>query len=241
MIYLQVASVQTISGTGANHLAALFLARHSTSDVYIGTPTWGNYEPLCSLVGMNVVRYAYYDAKSATVNFAGMLQQVSRAPPNSIFILQPCCHNPTGMDLTRSQWNIIAEAMRGAGVFPFFDIAYQGLGGSIHDDAYPVRHFAAIGFEMVVCQSFSKNFGLYGERCGALHIVCRSDATAANVYDQLRCLIRWEVSSSLMYGSRLVSRVMDSAQLKKYLVSALCFPHGTYEYCAHSTGMRSCQ
>ncbi|KAF4760606.1 hypothetical protein HAV15_007847 [Penicillium sp. str.  len=215
----RVASVQTISGTGANHLAAVFLARCETSSspkVYIGTPTWGNYEPLCSLAGLEVVKFSYYDPKSATVNFPILLERVLQASPGSIFILQPCCHNPVGMDLSQSQWNMLADAMKEAHVFPWFDIAYQGLGDSLREDAYAVRHFAELGFEMAVCQSFSKNFGLYGERCGALHVVCKSDTTAANVYDQLRCLIRWEISSSPLYGSRIVTSIISDTQLKQH-------------------------
>ncbi|CAI7638033.1 unnamed protein product [Penicillium crustosum] len=214
----RVASVQTISGTGANHLAGVFLARCGTSSspkVYIGTPTWGNYEPLCSLAGLEVVKFPYYDPKSATVDFPTLIERVLQASPGSIFILQPCCHNPVGMDLSRSQWDMLADAMKEAHVFPWFDIAYQGLGDSLIEDAYAVRHFEEMGFEMAVCQSFSKNFGLYGERCGALHMICKSDTIAANVYDQLRCLIRWEISSSPLYGSRIVTSIIRDTQLKQ--------------------------
>ncbi|EYE91610.1 PLP-dependent transferase [Aspergillus ruber CBS 135680] len=209
----RVTSVQTISGTGANHLAALFLARCAGSKqntVYVGTPTWGNYEPLCSLVGLQVVKYRYYNPETATVDFTTLLNTVSSAPPNSIFILQGCCHNPTGADLTPSQWDTLAGAMKQANVFPFLDIAYQGLGGSMNEDAYPIRLFTELGFEMAVCQSFSKNLGLYGERCGVLHVVNSDAAIASRVYDQLRCLIRWEFSSSPAYGSRLASIAMGS-------------------------------
>ncbi|CAG8364960.1 unnamed protein product [Penicillium salamii] len=220
----EVTSVQTISGTGANHLAALFLSRCKTSPsqkVYIGTPTWGNYEPLCALVGLEVVKFPYYDHESASLNFPILLEQVLGASPGSLFILQPCCHNPSGMDLSQPQWKLLAGAMKKADVFPWFDIAYQGLGDSLIEDVYAVRHFAEMGFEMTVCQSFSKNFGLYGERCGALHVICKSDTTAANVYDQLRCLIRWEISSSPLYGSRLVTNIMDDPQLKEIWIAEL--------------------
>ncbi|KAJ5616643.1 hypothetical protein N7537_001757, partial [Penicillium hordei] len=114
------------------------------------------------------------------------------------------------MDLSQSQWNILADAMKEA----HFDIAYQGPGDSLIEVAYAVRHFAEMGFEMAVCQHFSKNFGLYGERYGALHVGCKSETTATNVYDQLRCLIRWEISSSPLHGSRIVTIIGDT-QLKQ--------------------------
>ncbi|KAJ6086811.1 hypothetical protein N7467_005725 [Penicillium canescens] len=220
----RITSVQTISGTGANHLAALFLKRCSAFEshsVYLGTPTWGNYEPLCSLVGIEILKYPYFDPESGTVNFDILLEMVSQAPSQSVFILQACCQNPLGFDLTQAQWQELANAMKKANVFPFFDIAYQGLGGSQDEDAYAIRLFTEMGFEMVVCQSFSKNFGLYGERCGVLHVICLTAAIAANVYDQLRCLIRWEFASSPAYGSRLVNIIMETPRLRQLWVSEL--------------------
>lgn len=201
-------------------MAALFLNKCATFKdnrrvVYLGTPAWGNYEPLCQLVGFGVVKYKYYNTDEAKVDFDCLLNAVSGASPDSIFILQGCCHNPTGADLTQGQWRTLAEAMKKAKVFPFFDIAYQGLGSSIEDDAYGIRLFTLMDFEMIVCQSFSKNFGLYGERCGVLHVVTKDAATTKNVYDQLRCLIRWEFSSSPAYGSRLVNIVLQNPPLEK--------------------------
>jgi aspartate aminotransferase len=195
--------------------------------VYIGTPTWGNYEPLCSLVGLKVVKYPYYNPETATVNFQALRETVARAPPNSVFILQACCHNPTGVDLSKSQWKQLAAAMKAASCFPLMDIAYHGLGGSMEDDAYAIRLFAEMDFDMLVCQSFSKNLGLYGERCGALHVFCSSSAAATNVYDQLRCFIRWEFSSSPLYGSRLADIVLESPSLQ---ASWSVLPHHS-QYC----------
>lgn len=188
--------------------------------MYLGTPAWGNYEPLCTLVGLEIVKYPYYDPKTSTVNFEVLMNTVKEAPRHSVFILQGCCHNPTGIDLSREQWKKLAHAMKDGKLFPFFDIAYQGLGDSLDEDAYPIRLYTEMGFEMVVCQSFSKNFGIYGERCGALHVVCPSKEIASNVHDQLRCLIRWEFSSSPAYGARLVKIIMESSEL-----------HGTWYHC----------
>ncbi|KAF2193674.1 PLP-dependent transferase [Zopfia rhizophila CBS 207.26] len=194
----RVTSVQTISGTGANHLAALFLSRcpaFKGKQVHIGTPAWGNYEPLFGPVGFEVVKYRHYDPQKTAVDFPALLDTVTKAPPHSVF------------------WHALAQAMKKSQLFPFFDIAYQGLGISMEDDAYGIRLFAEMGFELVACQSFSKNFGIYGERCGVLHVVSENAEIASNIYDQLRCLIRWEFSSSPAYGSRLVNTVLTDTRL----------------------------
>lgn len=218
-------SVQAISGTGSIHLAALFLSRCSSfkgKKVYIGTPAWGNYEPLFNLVGLEVVKYKYYDAAKGVVDFKSVLEAVSQAPEGSIFVLQGCCHNPSGADLKPEQWGELANAMKPRKLFPFFDMAYQGLGAGLEEDAYGLRYFEKQGVELLACQSFSKNFGLYGERCGVLHVVSESEKVAANVYDQLRCLIRWEFSSSPAYGSRLVNTILGSGELsRKWYVNQL--------------------
>jgi len=212
----RVTSVQAISGTGSIHLAALFLSRCAKfkgKRVHIGTPAWGNYEPLFNLVGLEVAKYRYYDAESGRVDLPSVLDAVAQAPEGSIFVLQGCCHNPSGLDLTPLQWRELAKAMKGRKHFPLFDMAYQGLGWQLNEDAYGLRYFEQLGFELIACQSFSKNFGLYGERCGVLHAISDDDKVAANVYDQLRCLIRWEFSSSPAYGARLVSIILASDEL----------------------------
>ncbi|KAM0431521.1 hypothetical protein ACHAQK_010146 [Fusarium lateritium] len=210
-----IASVQTVSGTGACHIAALALSQSVSPrpKVFVGTPTWGNYKPIFELVGMKVTEYSYLDANARSINFSSIISSAESAPPRSVFILQACCHNPTGVDPTKEQWQELGSVMKEHSHFVFFDIAYQGLGNGLDEDAYAVRLFASLGLEMFVCQSFSKNFALYGERCGVLHAVCPSRETAANVRDRLRCLIRWEFSSSPAYGSRLVTIVLGSEQL----------------------------
>ncbi|PCD38507.1 hypothetical protein AU210_006981 [Fusarium oxysporum f. sp. radicis-cucumerinum] len=219
-----IASVQTISGTGANHLAALALSQSISPrpQVYIGTPTWGNYKPMFELVGFEVIEYPYFDFQTRTIDFSSIISAALTAPPRSVFILQACCHNPTGADPTREQWQELGAVLKEYCHFVFFDIAYQGLGNGIEEDAYAIRHFATLGVDMFVCQSFSKNFALYGERCGALHAVCSSPETAAVVQDRLRCLIRWEFSSSPAYGSRLATLVLESDQLTTEWVEELC-------------------
>lgn len=222
----KIASVQTISGTGAVHVALMLLARSSKENsrqVYIGTPTWGNYAPMCSLAGLDTKTYTHYNPLTGGVDFESVIDAVRTADEGSIFILQGCCHNPTAADFSREQWQALAAEMKNRHLLPLLDIAYQGLGHGIEEDSYGVRHFAQMGFEMIVCQSFSKNFGLYGERAGACHVICASETHVHPVHDQLRCLIRWEFSSSPAYGSRLVDLVLSdsSKQAEWYVVSYL--------------------
>ncbi|KAG7042642.1 aspartate aminotransferase [Colletotrichum scovillei] len=213
----KVSSVQTISGTGANSLGALFISKvmEPKPRVYIGVPTWGNHIPIFQDAGLETTTYPYLDASKHAVNFTALLNTVRSAAQGSIFVLQGCCHNPTGVDLSLSQWEELAREMKYHGHLPFFDTAYQGLGDGLEEDAAGVRVFVDAGIEMLVCQSFSKNFALYGERCGALHFVGNSQEVAANVQDKLRSLIRHTYSSAPAYGSRLVKIVLNDAVLRK--------------------------
>ncbi|KAH7151732.1 aspartate aminotransferase [Dactylonectria estremocensis] len=211
----RVASVQTISGTGAVHIAFLLLSRSvpgMSKLVYVGTPTWGNYVPMLDLVGLEARSYRHYDPQTGSVDWESIVNAVRTAEKGSTFILQACCHNPTAADFTKEQWRILAQEMKQRQLFPLFDIAYQGLGNGLEEDIYSVRHFVEQGFEMLVCQSFSKNFGLYGERVGAVHAVCPAVDTTAAVHDQLRFLVRSEFSSSPAYGARLVDIVLSDPE-----------------------------
>ncbi|KAK1456223.1 aspartate aminotransferase [Colletotrichum melonis] len=217
----RISSVQTISGTGANSLGALFISKvmEPKPRVYIGVPTWGNHIPIFQDTGLKTTTYPYLEASKHAVNFTALLDTVRSAARGSIFVLQGCCHNPTGVDLSLKQWKELACEMKHYGHLPFFDIAYQGLGDGLDEDAASVRVFVDAGIEMMVCQSFSKNFALYGERCGALHFVGNSQEVAANVQDRLRSLIRHTYSSAPAYGSRLVKIVLNDADLRKEWIS----------------------
>lgn len=220
----KVTSVQAISGTGAIHLGALFLARtpaFAGKKVYIGTPAWGNYAPLFALVGLDVATYRHYDAGTGRVDFDAVMAATEAAEEGSVFVLQGCCHNPSGADFSRAQWDDLADAMQTRKLFPLFDMAYQGLGASLEEDAYGLRLFARRGFELLACQSFSKNLGLYGERVGALHAVSPDAEVAGRVYERLRCLIRWEFSSSPAYGARLVAIVLSDEKVRQDWVTEL--------------------
>lgn len=213
----QISSVQTISGTGANALGALLIAKtmQPKPKVYIGIPTWGNHLDIFQNVDMETITYPYLDSSKHAVNYSALLNAVRTAPSGSIFILQGCCHNPSGVDLNVRQWEELASEMRSKNHLPVFDSAYQGLGDGLTEDAAGVRIFVKAGIEMLVCQSFSKNFALYGERCGALHVVAESSKVALNVQDRLRSLIRYTYSSPPAYGSRLVKTVLNDNELRK--------------------------
>ncbi|KAI0130470.1 pyridoxal phosphate-dependent transferase [Xylariales sp. AK1849] len=219
----RVSSVQTLSGTGANHLGALVLATNIQPNpkVFVGVPSWGNTIPLFHQVGLETQTYRYLDPVTKHVDFLSCIQAMKNAPRRSVFSLQGCCQNPVGADFTPDQWRVIAQELKARNHLPFIDIAYQGLGDGLDEDAIGLRIVAETCPEMIVCQSFSKNFALYGERCGALHVLARSQETADNVKDQLRSLIRREYSSSPAFGSRLVKIVLADTDLRKQWVSEL--------------------
>lgn len=217
----RVASVQTVAGTGANRIGAAFLSAHYATDstkAYIGTPAWGNYIPLFTHAGIPCATYKYHDIKARGVDFASVLQAATQAPPGSIFVLQGCCNNPSGSDMTKEQWTALAQVIKERGHFAFFDVAYQGLGTTAPDggldDIWAMRHFVSQGINMSVCQSFSKNMGLYSERVGVLHIVCEDAAIASRVQDVLRSIVRWEFSSAPSYGARLAETILENPELK---------------------------
>lgn len=204
--------MQTISGTGSIHIALMFLSRSVQGlekTVYVGTPTWGNYQPMCAIAGLSFQPYRHYSPDTGRVDWNSVLEAVHGAAPDSIFILQACCHNPTAADFSQDQWKTLAKEMKDRRLFPLFDMAYQGLGNGLDEDVFGLRHFAQEGFELLACQTFSKSFGLYGERVGALHAICPTVQVASAVHDQLRFLIRSEFSSSPAYGARLVTTILS--------------------------------
>ncbi|KAG4304713.1 hypothetical protein PORY_001766 [Pneumocystis oryctolagi] len=210
-----VSSIQTVSGTGANHMGAIFMSLFNKGSVcYLSKPTWINHNRIWSHVGIPIFEYPYFDNLTLGINFQGMLSTLQQAPEKSIVLLHVSAHNPTGVDPTCEQWVILCELMKQRKLFPFFDFAYQGfVSGDVNEDAWPVRYFASQGLELCVCQSFSKNFGLYGERCGCLHIVSKSADIAKNISSQLSILQRSEVSSPPSYGAKIVSLILNDEEL----------------------------
>ncbi|KAK2467000.1 hypothetical protein APHAL10511_001258 [Amanita phalloides] len=214
----RVASVQTISGTGANHLGALFLSRFykwtGAPRVYLSNPTWANHQAIFRNVGIEPVDYIYYDPKTIGLDFTGFVNALNAAPSHSVFLLHACAHNPTGVDPTREQWKDIASVMLEKKHYAFFDCAYQGFAsGDLDNDAWSVRHFVERGVPSLVCQSFAKNAGLYGERVGALHVVTSGKDGAERVKSQLSVLQRSEISNPPTYGARVMTVILTDEEL----------------------------
>ncbi|EIW85039.1 aspartate aminotransferase [Coniophora puteana RWD-64-598 SS2] len=214
----RVVSVQTISGTGANHLGALFLSKFYTwngsKQVYLSNPTWANHQAIFRNVGIEPVDYPYYDPKTIGLDFDGLMNSISDAPSGSVFLLHACAHNPTGVDPTQEQWQQIAKAIVAKNHYMFFDCAYQGFAsGDLDRDNWAVRHFVERGVPMLVCQSFAKNAGLYGERVGALHLVSPTKEAADRVRSQLSVLQRSEISNPPSYGARVVALILNNPTL----------------------------
>ncbi|XP_045582730.1 aspartate aminotransferase, cytoplasmic [Procambarus clarkii] len=212
----RVTWVQTLSGTGGLRVAADFtghVLKYNT--VYYSSPTWGNHRLIFQQAGFTELRqYRYWDAATRGLDIDGMIEDLSKAPENSVIILHTCAHNPTGVDPTHDQWKKIADVVAEKKLFPLFDSAYQGFAsGDLDNDAWAVRHFAERGFEMMSSQSFSKNFGLYNERIGNLVVVLKDPAYITPTRSQLTLLVRGAYSNPPCHGARIVSKVLNDPAL----------------------------
>lgn len=211
----RVASIQTLGGSGALKVGADFLKRYfPLSEVWVSDPTWDNHVAIFEGAGFKVHTYPYFDPHTLGVAFDAMLAALTALPARSIALLHPCCHNPTGSDLTPAQWDKVIEVVRSRELIPFLDIAYQGFGAGMEEDAYAIRALAAAGLPFLVANSFSKIFSLYGERVGGLSVVCDDAETAARVLGQLKATVRRNYSSPPMLGAELVATVLGDAGLK---------------------------
>jgi aromatic-amino-acid transaminase len=209
-------TAQAIGGTGALKLGADFLKRFSpNAQVWISDPSWENHRALFESAGFTVNNYPYYDAATRGVNFDGMLKALKEMPVGSVVVLHACCHNPTGADLTESQWTDVIKVVTERGLVPFLDMAYQGFGDGIAEDGKVVRRFADAGGPLFVSNSFSKSFSLYGERVGALSIVAASAEEASRVLSQLKRVVRTNYSNPPIHGSQVVATVLSTPELRK--------------------------
>jgi aromatic-amino-acid transaminase len=210
-------TVQAVGGTGALKIGADFLKRFAPegAQVFISDPSWENHRALFESAGFKVGNYAYYDEATHGVNFAGMLASLKAMPAGSIVVLHACCHNPTGADLSSEQWDEVIAAVSAGGLIPFLDMAYQGFGAGIAEDGGVVRRFAAAGGALLVSNSFSKSFSLYGERVGALSVVGASAEEAARVMSQLKRVVRTNYSNPPMHGGKVVATVLSTPELRQ--------------------------
>jgi aromatic-amino-acid transaminase len=212
----RIATVQTLGGTGGLKVGADFLKRlNPQSKVLISDPSWENHRALFLQAGFDVESYPYYDAATRGIRFDAMLAALQAAAPGSVVVLHACCHNPSGYDLDAAQWAQVVQVLKARGLVPFLDMAYQGFGDGIVEDGAAVQIFLGAGMDFLVATSFSKSFSLYGERVGALCVVCESKDEAARVLSRLKVLIRGNYSNPPTHGAQVVSMVLTTPALRR--------------------------
>jgi len=212
----QVVTIQTLGGSGALKVGGDFLKRYfPASQVWVSDPTWDNHRAMFEGAGFQVNTYPYYDPATKGLRFDAMLDAISGLAPQSIVLLHACCHNPTGVDLTPAQWDALIPVLQARGLIAFVDIAYQGFGDGIDEDAYALRALATAGVPTLVANSFSKSFSLYGERVGGLSVVCPDAAQAPRVLGQLMACVRRNYSSPPTHGARIVASVLRNPALRQ--------------------------
>jgi aspartate aminotransferase len=212
----RVRTIQAPGGCGALRLGAeLIKAAGVKAVVHVSTPTWANHTPLIGGAGLKLASYPYYDSATGGLDFEGMQGALARLPAGSVVLLHASCHNPTGVDLSDAQWRELVPLFKRGALLPFIDIAYQGLGRGVAEDAFGIRLFAAELPEVLVAVSCSKNFGLYRERTGALHIVCAAAGAADAALSQLARIARTIYSMPPDHGAAIVAEILGSEALRK--------------------------
>ncbi|ELF4205849.1 aromatic amino acid transaminase [Shigella flexneri] len=211
----RVATIQTLGGSGALKVGADFLKRYfPESGVWVSDPTWENHVAIFAGAGFEVSTYPWYDEVTNSVRFNDLLATLKTLPARSIVLLHPCCHNPTGADLTNDQWDAVIEILKARELIPFLDIAYQGFSAGMEEDAYAIRAIASAGLPALVSNSFSKIFSLYGERVGGLSVLCEDAEAAGRVLGQLKATVRRNYSSPPNFGAQVVAAVLNDEALK---------------------------
>ncbi|WP_048440815.1 amino acid aminotransferase [Caenimonas sp. SL110] len=211
----RVATIQAIGGTGGLKIGADFLKKlNPSAKVLISDPSWENHRALFAQAGFTVETYPYYDAAKRGVNFEGMLAALNSAPEGTVVVLHACCHNPTGYDITPAQWDQVIAATKARNLVPFLDMAYQGFGHGIEEDGAVIGKFVASGQNIFVSTSFSKSFSLYGERVGALSVLCQDKEECGRVLSQLKIMIRTNYSNPPIHGGQVVAMVLNTPELR---------------------------
>jgi aromatic-amino-acid transaminase len=211
----RVATLQTIGSSGGLKVGADFLKRWlPASGAWISDPSWDNHRAMFEGAGLAVHHYPYYDGATGGLKFDAMLATLRTLPARSVVLLHACCHNPTGVDLTHAQWERLLPVLRERELLPYLDIAYQGYGDGIDEDAFAIRLLASAGFTFFVANSFSKSMSVYGERAGALSVVCHDRAEAELVLGQMKATVRRNYSSPAIHAAGIVSRVLTDPALR---------------------------
>jgi aromatic-amino-acid transaminase len=210
----RIATLQTLGGSGGLKVGADFLRRYfPEAGIWVSDPTWDNHHAIFEGAGFEVKRYPYYDEATGGLRFDDMLATLDGLPRHSIVLLHASCHNPTGVDLSAAQWRSLIPVLRERALIPFIDIAYQGFGDGLEQDAFALRALADTGIQFFVANSFSKNFSMYGERCGGLSVVCSDRGSAETVLGQLKATVRRNYSTPPTHGARVIARVLQDAEL----------------------------
>ncbi|XOD70201.1 MAG: amino acid aminotransferase [Sodalis sp. (in: enterobacteria)] len=208
-------SAQTPGGTGALRVAADFLAQNTTARcVWVSTPTWPNHKNIFSAARLEVCNYVYYDAIRHSLDFSAMKASLSKARSGDVVLFHGCCHNPTGIDPTEQQWWELANISARQGWLPLFDFSYQGFACSLEEDAVGLRIFCKMNQELIVCNSYSKNFGLYNERVGACTLIARDGVIADRAFSQMKAIIRANYSNPPAHGAAVVATIFSDKELR---------------------------
>ena len=218
----RAATVHAPGGTGALRVGAELLKKFSPkSKVWVSTPTWANHKGIFAAAGFELAEYGYYDKSTMSLDFEAMLESLSRVDKGDIVLLHACCHNPSGVDLNQEQWRQVVEHAKEHGWVPFLDFAYQGFGGGVEEDRYSVEQFAATGIDFFVASSFSKNFGLYNERTGALTIVSPNAEESSVAMSHLKATVRVIYSNPPAHGGLVVATVLSTKELTELWLEEL--------------------
>ena len=211
----RVATLQTVGSSGGLRVGADFIKRwFPDSGVWVSDPSWDNHRAMFEGAGLAVGTYPYYDAATGGLKFDAMLAHLARLPPRSVVLLHACCHNPTGVDLSEEQWAALVPVLQRRELLPYLDLAYQGYGDGIQQDAHAVRALASSGLSFFVANSFSKSMSVYGERAGALSVVCADRAEAELVLGQLKATVRRNYSSPAIHAAGIISLVLGDPALR---------------------------
>ncbi|GGP55289.1 aminotransferase [Shewanella algicola] len=209
-------TVQAPGGTGALRVASEFLVRNTKSTtIWVSNPTWANHNNIFETAGLSVKEYRYYKAETHDMDFEAMLADLEQAQAGDVILLHGCCHNPTGIDLSLAQWQQVAQVCLTKELLPLFDFAYQGFGAGIDEDAQGLRAVAAVVPELLIANSFSKNFGLYNERIGAVTVVAEDAESATNSFSQIKKNIRANYSNPPAHGGLIVSTILSDDALRQ--------------------------
>lgn len=218
----RVVTVQTPGGTGALRVAADFLKAHAPrTTVWLSRPTWANHPAIFQSAGLPTAQYGYFDEQANQLDFPSMLHDLERASAGDVVLLHGCCHNPTGIDPDASQWSELGELIRRKQLLALVDFAYQGFGDGLDEDAAGLRTLVGQLDELMVASSYSKNFGLYRERVGALSVVTGTAAAAEAVMSQLKRSVRTNYSNPPAHGGLVVATILDDPQLRQLWISEL--------------------